>query len=175
MWDSRGPFRNNCVKLVFTFCQSICTLIHKLTTVHQKAALPFNIHACILMGYFSNNAADNNLAPCNIHQKNDDTYSFVSMLRHAPSSTHTTHTRRHARTHTHTHRERERYTHTQALRLLLSGGLSQRNHSHFVTRFVNDLKLDFMHAFILIHSHFFILVGETLKIIKIYSILQLSF
>jgi len=45
----------------FTFCESICTLIHKLTTIHQKAALLFNIHPCILMGYFSNNAADNNI------------------------------------------------------------------------------------------------------------------
>lgn len=43
-----------------TFRESICTLIHKRTTIHQKEALLFNIHPCILMGYFSNNAADNN-------------------------------------------------------------------------------------------------------------------
>lgn len=53
----------------FTFCESICTLIHKLTTIHQKAALLFNIHPCILMGYFSNNAADNNMRVCYIPAK----------------------------------------------------------------------------------------------------------
>lgn len=60
MQESGGPFRNNCVKQLSHLCESICTLIHKLTTIHQKAALLFNIHPCILMGYFSNNTADNN-------------------------------------------------------------------------------------------------------------------
>lgn len=59
----QASFRNNCVKLLFTFCQSICTLIHKLMAIHHKAVLLFNIHACILMGYFSNNATDNNMTP----------------------------------------------------------------------------------------------------------------
>lgn len=58
---------------------------------------------------------------------------------------------------------------------LLSVGLSRCNRIHFVTWLVNDLKLDFMHAFILIHSLlFFILARKTLRTIKIYSILQLS-
>lgn len=45
---------------------------------------------------------------------------------------------------------------------LLSGGPSQRNHIHFVTWLVNDLKLDFMHAFILIRSLVFFILAEKL-------------
>ncbi len=83
----------------FTFCKSICTLIHKLTTIHQKAALLFNIHPCILMGYFSNNAADNNMSVCYIPCKIGDPESLAG--KHAQTSyttslfhlcLHTTHT-----------------------------------------------------------------------------------
>lgn len=42
----------------------------------------------------------------------------------------------------------------------LSGGLSRCNRIHFVTRLVNDLKLDFMHAFILIYSLLFFHFGR---------------
>lgn len=51
------------------FAQSVCTLIHGRTTIHQKAAVLFNIHACILMGYFNNNNRDNNEFLCNIPVK----------------------------------------------------------------------------------------------------------
>lgn len=68
----------------FTFCESICTLIHKLTTIHQKAALLFNIHPCILMGYFSNNAADNNMKACYIPCKIGDPESLAG--EHAQTS-----------------------------------------------------------------------------------------
>lgn len=44
----------------------------------SKAALLFNIHACILMGYFHNNTGDNNVFLCNIpEKKNDDTATFI--------------------------------------------------------------------------------------------------
>lgn len=62
---------SNCVSPFFFFFfplspQSICALIHGQTTIHQKAPLLFNIHACILMGYFNNNTRDNNVLLCHI-------------------------------------------------------------------------------------------------------------
>lgn len=185
-----------CQTAFHLFRQSICTLIHGPTTIHQKAALLFNIHSCILMGYFNNNTGDNNVFLCNIPVKIDDTASFYVKARHGLTCsppTHIcmgcTHAHKHTRTHVHAHM-RTNTTHTHTLNssqrvhevcthkhtdILLSGGLSRCNHIHFVTRLVNDLKLDFMHAFILIHSLvFFILAGKTLRTIKNYPILQLS-
>ena len=64
MWDSQALSEMIVSNFFSPFFQSICTLIHKLTTIHQKETLLFNIHACILMGYFSNNAAENNMSLC---------------------------------------------------------------------------------------------------------------
>lgn len=74
--------------------------------------------------------------------------------------------------HKYTDHEVRAHKHTDSL---LSGGLSRCNRIHFVTRLVNDSKLDFMHAFILIHPlTFFIWAVKTRRTIETYPIPQLG-
>lgn len=96
------------------------------------------------MGYFNNNTRDNNVFLCNIPVKK----MMIQPLSHkAPHrlalltyiyTIYGIYTKTYIREYAHKH--------TQTC------PISQCNHIPFVTWFLNDLKLDFMHAFILIQS-----------------------